>query len=572
MREHDRLFIGGDWVPPAGGGTIEVVSPHSERVIGRVPDGTPADVDRAVAAAREAFDRGPWPRTDPAERAAAVTRLGDAFARRKGEVGALLTAEMGAPISQPLQAEAVPVIWHYFAELGRTFAWEEERPAALGPFVVRREPVGVVAAIVPWNIPQSLTALKLAPALVAGCTVVLKPAPETPLDPYLLAEMVVEAGIPPGVVNIVAAGRETGEHLVRHPGVDKVAFTGSTAAGRRIGAICGEQLKRCSLELGGKSAAIVCDDADLGATVEWLKFASLAVNGQACAAQTRILAPRSRYDEVVEALAGMVAGLRIANDSDYGLAGSVWTSDPDHGRRIARQVRAGIYGVNTFMLDPCALRRVRRRGHRPRGRPRARRVTPPPSTAPAVPDASRTSGTAGHPLRPALDGGQVGAPSAAGGSAGRGGGGRVPVDRAADAHRRWRRRRERRQRRRQRGKADTANLHSDRLDRAAGVQREGVRKHALAVVGPHGGGVQDAGAGVGGEVRRRGAPVLGAGGVGVPRQGLVAHDAVEVDGQRARVPAELALGEAPRAPVAGVGGERLDDDHVVDGRVRRWLG
>ncbi len=443
LSEHDRLFIGGDMVPPAGGGTIEVVSPHSEQVIGRVPEGTPADVDRAVAAAREAFDLGPWPRTDPAERAAAVAHIGESFARRKGEVGALLTAEMGAPISQPLQAEAVPVIWHYFAELGRSFAWEEERPAALGPFVVRREPVGVVAAIVPWNIPQSLIALKLAPALVAGCTVVLKPAPETPLDPYLLAEMVAEAGIPPGVVNIVAAGRETGEHLVRHPGVDKVAFTGSTAAGRRIGAICGEQLKRCSLELGGKSAAIVCDDADLGATVGWLKFASLAVNGQACAAQTRILAPRSRYGEVVGALAAMVAGLRvgdpadpatevgplvaerqrrrvegyvqlgieegatvvaggtqrpyptgwyvtptvfanvhngmrvareevfgpvlcvipyrdeaeavrIANDSDYGLAGTVWTGDPERGRRIARQVRAGIYGVNTFVLDPCA--------------------------------------------------------------------------------------------------------------------------------------------------------------------------------------------------------------------------
>jgi betaine-aldehyde dehydrogenase len=299
--------------------------------------------------------------------------------------------------------------------------------------------VGVVAAVVPWNVPQFVTMTKVAPALLAGCTIVLKPAPETPLDAYLLAEMAQEAGIPPGVLNIVAAGREVGEHLVSHRGVDKVAFTGSTAAGRRIAAICGEQLKRVSLELGGKSAAIFLDDADLQASMGMLAIASLMNNGQACVAQTRILASRNRYEEVVEAVAAMVTSqpvgdpadpatgigplvakrqqervegyikigmdegakvvvggldrprdrgwyvaptvfagvsndmriareeifgpvlavipyedeadaVRIANDSDYGLAGTVWTADTEHGMDVARQVRTGTYGINCYML------------------------------------------------------------------------------------------------------------------------------------------------------------------------------------------------------------------------------
>jgi aldehyde dehydrogenase (NAD+) len=442
MHEHDRLFIGGDWVAPSGTGAIDVVSPHTEQVIGRAPEGAPADVDKAVRAAREAFDHGPWRQTDPTARAAAVARLAEILDRRKRELGALITAEMGAPIAQPLQADAVPPVYSYFAGLAAGYDWEDERQGSMGPFTVRREPVGVVAAIVPWNVPQTLAATKLAPALVAGCTVVLKPAPETPLDSYLLAEAIDEAQIPPGVVNIVAAGSQTGEHLVRHAGVDKVAFTGSQAAGRRVGAICGEQLMRCTLELGGKSAAIVCEDADLDSAVGWLRFAAFAINGQACAAQTRVLAPRARYGEVVDAVAEaagamkvgdpadpeteigplvsqrqqervagyiqlglqegatLVAGgaepprdtgwyvaptvfadvdngmriareeifgpvlsvipydgeddaVRIAGDSEYDLAGTIWTADPQRGREIARRVRTGMYGVNAFAVEPC---------------------------------------------------------------------------------------------------------------------------------------------------------------------------------------------------------------------------
>ncbi len=446
MRVHDRFYIGGQWVEPAGSATIDVISPHTEEVVGRVPEGTAADMDRAVAAARDAFDNGPWPRLDPQDRAAAVARLADLYAARLGDFAEVITEEMGSPItfSQLAQAPQPHMMLTYFAELGKTFTWEDERPGLFGPVIVRREPVGVVAAIVPWNVPQFTIMTKLPAALIAGCTVVVKPAPETPLDSYLLAELIEQADLPPGVVNIVPAGREAGEHLVSHPGVDKVAFTGSTAAGRRIGSICGEQLKRCSLELGGKSAAIILDDADLAATMGWLEMASLMNNGQACVAQTRILAPRSRYDETVDALAGMVSGLkvgdpgdpatqigplvarrqqdrvegyiaigqdegakvvtggahasgrergwyvaptvfadvdpamriareeifgpvlavipyddeadaiRIANDSDYGLAGTVWTADNERGMSVARRVRAGTYGVNMYMIETCA--------------------------------------------------------------------------------------------------------------------------------------------------------------------------------------------------------------------------
>ncbi len=443
MREHDRLFIGGDWAAPAGTGTIDVISPHTEEVIGRVPEGTEADIDAAVAAARRAFDEGPWPRMTPAERAEIVGRLASIYAERQQEMADLVTAEMGSPIMFSVfgQAAIPQMVLQYYVDLAGTYTWEEERQGMLGPVTVTQEPAGVVAAIVPWNVPQFTLMLKLAPALIAGCTVVAKPSPETPLDSYLLAEWIKEAGIPDGVVNIVPAGREGGAHLVAHPGVDKVSFTGSTAAGRKIGAVCGEQLKRVTLELGGKSAAIILDDADLESTVEGFKLASLMNNGEACAAQTRILASRRRYDEVADALAAMVGGLavgdpadygteigplvtkrqqervenyirvgqdegaklitgglnrphdrgwyvaptvfgdvandmriareeifgpvlvlipyededdavRIANDSDYGLGGSVWTSDPAHGVEVARRIRTGSCGVNMYTLDP----------------------------------------------------------------------------------------------------------------------------------------------------------------------------------------------------------------------------
>ncbi len=446
--DRDALFIGGAWAKPATDAVLEVVSPHSEEVVARVPEGSTADIDAAVGAARKAFDEGPWPQLTPAERIDVVQNLSGLYAAKLGEMAEVITTEIGSPISFSNLAQS-PAPWmqiEAFLTIAREFPWESTRPGALGADVmVRHEPVGVVAAIPPWNVPQFTVMSKLIPALLSGCTVVVKPAPESPLDCYLLAELLQEAGVPDGVVNIVAAGREVGEHLVSHPGVDKVAFTGSTAAGRRIGAICGEQLKHCSLELGGKSAAIVLDDADLASTLEGLKFIGLMNSGQACVAQTRVLVSRDRHDEVSQALADAVAGMqvgdpmdpateigpmvaqrqqervekyialgqeegaqlltggsgrpdgldngwyvrptvfanvdnrmriaqeeifgpvlsvipyddvddavRIANDSDYGLAGTVWTSDQEAGVEVARRVRTGTYGVNTYTMDFAA--------------------------------------------------------------------------------------------------------------------------------------------------------------------------------------------------------------------------
>lgn len=445
--DRDAFFIDGDWAAPASGDLIEVVSPHTEQVIATVPEGSTADVDAAVAAARRAFDDGPWPRMSPEERIEVVQNFSNLYAGRMGEMADLISMEMGAPTSFSNLAQA-PAPWmqiEAFLGIARAYPWEEARAGSLGEVIVRREPVGVVAAIPPWNVPQFTIMSKLVPALLAGCTIVVKPAPETPLDTYLMAELLQEAGVPAGVVNIVAAGREVGEHLVAHAGVDKVAFTGSTAAGRKIAAVCGEQLKRVSLELGGKSAAIVLDDADLAATMEGLKFTALMNSGQACVAQTRILASRANYATVVDALAetvgamavgdpmdpateigpmvaqrqqervekyialgqeegarvvvggnGMPDGLssgwyvrptvfadvdnrmriaqeeifgpvlsvipfddvddavRIANDSEYGLAGTVWTGDVEAGLDVARRVRTGTYGVNTYTMDFAA--------------------------------------------------------------------------------------------------------------------------------------------------------------------------------------------------------------------------
>jgi betaine-aldehyde dehydrogenase len=230
-----------------------------------------------------------------------------------------ITLEKGSPTTFSNQVQA-PLSWmtlQSFCDIARSFSWVDRRPGMLtSEILVCQEPVGVVAAVTPWNFPQFLIATKLAPALLAGCTVIVKPAPETPLDAYLLAEMAEEVGLPHGVLSVLPAAAETGEYLVSHPGVDKVAFTGSTAAGRRVGAICGQQLKRCSLELGGKSAAIVLDDADLEALVASLQGLSFGNSGQICIAQSRVIVPRHLETELLQRLSGLVAGLRIGDPGD----------------------------------------------------------------------------------------------------------------------------------------------------------------------------------------------------------------------------------------------------------------
>ncbi len=318
MRVHDRLYVGGEWVEPGGGGTIEVRSPATQEPIGRVPEGSTADVDRAVAVARRAFDEGPWPHMDPSERAGMLATMSAGISARSDELARLISEENGSPVSWSIMGQVLSatMVADYYVALAEEFPFREERSGLLGSALVRKLPVGVVAGIVPWNVPLFITMLKLAPAMVAGCTMVLKPAPETPLDAFVLAEIADEAGLPPGVLNVVPAGREVGEHLVTSEGIDKVSFTGSTAAGRRIAGLCGERLRRVTLELGGKSAAIVLDDADLDSVVTNLVPAAMMNNGQACVAQSRVLVARDRAGELVDALSEAVAKLTVGDPLD----------------------------------------------------------------------------------------------------------------------------------------------------------------------------------------------------------------------------------------------------------------
>ncbi|XVV39638.1 aldehyde dehydrogenase [Streptomyces sp. CA-100214] len=296
------FYIGGEWVRPVGDGLVQVVSPSSEEVVGEAPEATVADMDRAVAAAREAFEHGPWPRMSPGERADVLARAAQLLRRRAADFATVLVDEIGMPVSPARQLlSAVAPVFDYYAELIRSY--EFERPAFSGDLagLVTSVPVGVVAAIVPWNVPVNLAGWKVAPALAAGCTVVLKPPPEAPLSDYILAEVLHEAGVPAGAFNLVPGDREVGEHLVTHAGTHKVAFTGSTAAGKRIMSLCGEQVKRVTLELGGKSAAIVLDDADVAVAVRTLVAQGMFLSGQGCSIESRVLVPRSRYTEALEA-------------------------------------------------------------------------------------------------------------------------------------------------------------------------------------------------------------------------------------------------------------------------------
>ncbi|MFE7123933.1 aldehyde dehydrogenase [Streptomyces sp. NPDC057617] len=446
--EHDRLFIGGGWAAPHSTARIPVISPTSEQPLGSVPDADEADVNSAVSAARAAFDDpGGWAHWEPARRAEALNRFADALETRSGRIARQVTAQSGMPItiSESVEGRTPAFLLRHAAGLITREPLErvQERADSTGSTLIRHDPVGVVGAIAPWNFPQSLAAFKYASALAAGCTVVLKPSPETVLDSVLLADAAMEAGLPAGVMNIVYGGAEAGSALVAHRDVDKIGFTGSTAVGRLIAENCARLLRPVTLELGGKSAGVVLDDVDVGAVVNSPAFSAMTMfnSGQTCWASTRILAPRSRYAEIVEAMASMMDGLvvgdpfdpgtqvgpmvsekhrtrvenhirggaaegarlvtgggrprhmdkgwfveptlfadvdnasaiaqeeifgpvlcvipyeddadavRLANDSSYGLSGSVWTGDTDRGIAVARRVRTGVFSVNGKRTD-----------------------------------------------------------------------------------------------------------------------------------------------------------------------------------------------------------------------------
>ena len=442
IQVRDKLYIGGEWVDPAGAETIDVVNASTEEVIGRIPQGTPADVDRAVAAARTAFEA--WSQTEMGERAELVRAVAAGLAARRDEIAATISQELGMPIVQStgIQAGLPTMTFTSVPDLLEDVVWREE----IGNSVVVREPVGVVGAITPWNYPLHQIAAKVAPALAVGCTVVLKPSEVAPLNAFILAEVIDEVGLPAGVFNLVTGtGPVVGEAIVSHPDVDMVSFTGSTRAGRRVSELASQSVKPVALELGGKSPNVILDDADLETAVTDGVGKCFLNSGQTCSALTRMLVPRTRLEEAeriaaavadaytvgdpfdpatrlgplvsetqrervrgyiakgVEEGARLVTGgaeapegkergyyvrptvfsdvrpdmtiaqeeifgpvlaimpyddeddaIRIANDSQYGLAGGVWSADEERAQRVARRIRTGQVEINGGVFNPLA--------------------------------------------------------------------------------------------------------------------------------------------------------------------------------------------------------------------------
>jgi len=318
IRHPDRFFIGGEWVEPSSRSRIDVRDSATEEVFLSVAEAQVEDVDRAVTAARKAFDHGPWPRMTHAERAVWLDQIADAWTRRAETFADTWVRESGVLHSVAKYAAANPASTiRFHAGLAKTFAWEEPRVSADGLRAkLVREPVGVVGAIIPWNAPNALMAYKTAAALIAGCTVIVKASPEAPASAYLLAEICEEIGLPAGVFNFVTADREVSERLVRNPGVDKISFTGSTAAGRRIGSICGERIARCTLELGGKSPAVILDDYDVDKAAKSLAQSARFLTGQVCSSLTRLIVSKGRHDAFVDALAGRFGAVKVGNPFD----------------------------------------------------------------------------------------------------------------------------------------------------------------------------------------------------------------------------------------------------------------
>lgn len=439
----ESFFVDGSWLEPsAAAARVDVLEAASGNVFGSAPLASHDEVDAAVGAATNAL-RGPWAAMSGAQRADAMRRMASSMQARAKDTATLVSRENGMPRRLSLGANGFfpSIALEYYADLAQRIDDDDVRHGALSDVSVRREPIGVVAAVTPWNYPMSISAMKIAPALAAGCTIVLKPPPEAALDAYAWAEAALDAELPPGVLNVIPGGREAGATLVSHPGVAKVAFTGSTAAGRAIGEICGRLLRPVTLELGGKSASIIAEDADLDVFLGALTEVCLPNNGQTCHATTRVLAPASRFTEVVDAVTDTVRALQvgdpldkatqigplvsathrervlgyieggrasgarlttgggtpgaqphgwfveptvfvdvdrdmpiareeifgpvlcvlpyadedeaiaIANDSDYGLGGTVWTTDPERGSALAARMHTGSVGINHYALD-----------------------------------------------------------------------------------------------------------------------------------------------------------------------------------------------------------------------------
>ncbi|MEM9289261.1 MAG: aldehyde dehydrogenase [Pseudomonadota bacterium] len=316
----DKFYWNGAWQTPLGTGSFDIVSPVTEETLLSMPQAAEADMDAAVASARTAFDQGPWPTLKPAERAEILTRFA-ALIREKGD----LLARVWTMQAGTLPGMAGNSAGYSVSAIDRNVALADSYPFIevfdqYDDFrAIVREPVGVVAAIAPWNAPLATMLNKIGPALMAGCPVIMKPAPETPLEAYIVAACADEAGFPPGAVNLIGAGREVSDYLVRHPGVDKVSFTGSVAAGKRIASVCGDRIARVTLELGGKSAAIICEDADLEQAAKSLAGNIVMLSGQNCAALTRALVPATLQDIFLGHLSAELDTVKVGPPEEEGV-------------------------------------------------------------------------------------------------------------------------------------------------------------------------------------------------------------------------------------------------------------
>jgi acyl-CoA reductase-like NAD-dependent aldehyde dehydrogenase len=318
VKHPKRFLIDGAWVEPSEPKGMSVFNSGTEELYAEVAEAQALDVDRAVVAARRAFDEGPWPRMSHAERAGYLKAIANELSSRVDDLAQIWTIESGVTHNIAKAASSsLSHIFNYYAGLAETFPFvKEHRPTAGGVGLLVREPVGVVAAIIPWNGPSMLIAYKCAPALLAGCTVIVKSSPEAPVAAYVFAEICEKIGLPPGVFNILTADRHVSEGLVRHPGVDKVTFTGSTAAGRRIGSICGDRIARCTLELGGKSPGVILDDYDLGTAAQTIAAGATFLTGQVCSSLTRIIVTRKRHDALVDALSASFSRVKVGDPFD----------------------------------------------------------------------------------------------------------------------------------------------------------------------------------------------------------------------------------------------------------------
>lgn len=342
IQHPDQLFIGGKWVRPSGTTKFDVLNSGTEELYVSVAEAQAGDIAAAVAAAREAFDRGPWPRMSHVERARYMRAIAAELARRADDQASTWVIESGVTHTvAAARSKSVAGVWEYYADLADTFPFQEVHKAAVANTgLLVREPVGVVAAIIPWNGPLLMLAYKCAPALLAGCTMIVKGSPEAPGAAYLLAEVCEKVGLPPGVINVVIAEREASELLVRDPGVDKVTFTGSTAAGRRIASICGERIARCTLELGGKSAAVILDDYDVAQAAKTISGMATFLTGQVCSSLTRIIVDRTRHDDFVEALSACFRQVKVGDPFDLSTQMGPLATDRQRDR-VERYIEVG---------------------------------------------------------------------------------------------------------------------------------------------------------------------------------------------------------------------------------------